>query len=883
MLTLKKPIQLKSTLCGIMTSEAFYQRIASNYGLLQAKVSPKELLFLLAGLPDPHESSGGLTSVSVMNDTRIGQNVTIDVINNVVNRILLSGKPGFTYQDNVYISGVLRTLGVPDISFFMEQVRALRNENVSVHRLTELYSENHNHLSGISGERERLRERTIYSGEEKKSSGAETRYYLHESVFQRLDTKEIYRIMSEFQRNSAEPVSRLGRNELAISEFVKTSRLLELAEIKQSLNLSENMALSNRVNMYELGGVTPPPQTEAEVLERAAAAVILNTVDNTLASRIDFALSRSDYWVDIRNSLADSSINTLQRFEYYNTRQDSYSLAAVYSHTQHYDLRGEEINLLNRISSESIVNNESNTFTTYHSNATIVTDGESKHESPGKPPNNTSTYLFEKLKMLTTTENNIESALQRLYERHEDSVILEQADSVYENVREIASEITQSISSYLSSFINTEAYRSLDSNVPIQSSIPPASAEMHFITQATEHVPESGVNEQAITEPGVVQKIIDKLVQTPVVIQTQPPESLPARFIEDKSQITNNTSLVEIIPTEPDALTVMQDGHELARQLDIVNRKNLQTFTEMRAYLENLPVPSPPVPDVKRARKDALRALHKPDEVMEEMLVSRPAVSPAIPELPPVVKAALSVADETTRKIFETLVAYEVDPAGTLGSGLISHMEPAAFNHRISEESSVIDSGTKAGNYPSQEFDFPQQNLPPSDTPVITNIVTNNPDIEWANVLGKPSELTHNVPWISNSYTETENTFRSVEHVDNYFDSTRSVVSENRRDYHTSASIIHRSNGETDGEESKVVPPKQDDTTVSAAHETVTVENIHKVETETITQEIVNKTTEDITDIINRTLARQLGTITERVYGQMERKLQTERARRGRF
>ena len=62
---------------------------------------------------------------------------------------------------------------------------------------------------------------------------------------------------------------------------------------------------------------------------------------------------------------------------------------------------------------------------------------------------------------------------------------------------------------------------------------------------------------------------------------------------------------------------------------------------------------------------------------------------------------------------------------------------------------------------------------------------------------------------------------------------------------------------------------------------TVTKEQVNQTEVNNVRQQMVEKSTEDITEMINRTLARQIGTISDRVYGQMERRLRSERARRG--
>ena len=98
-----------------------------------------------------------------------------------------------------------------------------------------------------------------------------------------------------------------------------------------------------------------------------------------------------------------------------------------------------------------------------------------------------------------------------------------------------------------------------------------------------------------------------------------------------------------------------------------------------------------------------------------------------------------------------------------------------------------------------------------------------------------------------------------------------------------SARIVHRTPEQPFSEEllelleqRRTTEVKQEEVT-----NTVTQEKVSQTELNTIRQQVVERTAEDIGEIVNRTLARQIGTISEKVYGQMERRLQSERARRG--
>ena len=67
------------------------------------------------------------------------------------------------------------------------------------------------------------------------------------------------------------------------------------------------------------------------------------------------------------------------------------------------------------------------------------------------------------------------------------------------------------------------------------------------------------------------------------------------------------------------------------------------------------------------------------------------------------------------------------------------------------------------------------------------------------------------------------------------------------------------------------------------SREEVTRRQSHQVDVNQMERKVVAQTTEDITELVNRTLARQMRTISDQVYRQMEKRLQAERSRRGRL
>ena len=139
MLTIKAPIQLHIAQGLTGNADAFGERIRGNYGMMGARYTPKDLLFLLIAPPELPEETGGMTTLVTQQSNVDVRTVTMDVVNNVVNRILLDGTQQFTYQDQVYITSVLNRLGITDVQQFMQQVRQLRSENENTVQLTRLY------------------------------------------------------------------------------------------------------------------------------------------------------------------------------------------------------------------------------------------------------------------------------------------------------------------------------------------------------------------------------------------------------------------------------------------------------------------------------------------------------------------------------------------------------------------------------------------------------------------------------------------------------------------------------------------------------------------------------------------------------------------------
>ena len=98
------------------------ERMQANYGLMNLSIRKEELLHITSQPAEIYfadsENFQILTNINNQNN----QEIRLDVINNLMNRILVSQTENFTYQDTVYISTILRKLGIRDEKIFMKQV-----------------------------------------------------------------------------------------------------------------------------------------------------------------------------------------------------------------------------------------------------------------------------------------------------------------------------------------------------------------------------------------------------------------------------------------------------------------------------------------------------------------------------------------------------------------------------------------------------------------------------------------------------------------------------------------------------------------------------------------------------------------------------------------
>ena len=149
MLKIRSPIQTVLKPDFLDAGEAFYERITGNYALLGSYVNDADLMHVVTEPPQVFVMGGGMSSVFTSNDTENIQISKINVINNLINRILISADNPLTYQDSVYITSVLHSLGIRDERRFMKEVYHLTQKTQALNNAIDLYWNNLNELTAF--------------------------------------------------------------------------------------------------------------------------------------------------------------------------------------------------------------------------------------------------------------------------------------------------------------------------------------------------------------------------------------------------------------------------------------------------------------------------------------------------------------------------------------------------------------------------------------------------------------------------------------------------------------------------------------------------------------------------------------------------------------
>ena len=344
MLKIKAPIQtkVKADLCG--SYETFTERIRGNYQQISHYMETTDLLHLVTQPPEIFLMEGGDTMFANETNIENRQIQKVEVINNLVNRILVSADGTLHYQDRVYISNILRQLGIHDDRKFMKEVRKAFQETREQNELINLYWNNMVELRNMVSDYQEQNETRIENETEELHQEV---LYLHEEVNARLQTGAIYQMLQSFASQTYNPRN-ITQQQYQLSENTRLSREILLQRLRENVRGEKPPLIYRHENIYEGADLTENEITVENVSERVTSAVLLNLIDNIYQASYEYIDHKLDNWFRADAAYFQSAENTLSRIEN-NTAYIQYLHEVTNRAEQEIDESRSELSVLNQI------------------------------------------------------------------------------------------------------------------------------------------------------------------------------------------------------------------------------------------------------------------------------------------------------------------------------------------------------------------------------------------------------------------------------------------------------------------------------------------------------------------------------------------------------
>ena len=344
MLKIKAPIDLVCREDFLSSQDNFNERIRGNYGMIHSGITAEDLLHVVTTPPQVYIGEGGITNLVSQANVENNQIRKVEILNNFVNRVMISADGELTYQDKVYITNVLHQLGVRDEKTFMEQVYHLQEETKNTVDLINLYWSNMNDIRELV-EEYRTENYETYRQEEQNIE--EREQSLYQQIFNRLQTGAIYQILQNYHRNEA-GVRTITNNEIQVIEQGRVAQNMLLQRLQNIARFESNPLVYRRENIYEGDQVEETEVTENTINTQINSAVLLNLVDNLFQSRYESTNHALKNWYSFEDAFYQTSGDTLLRITE-NTAYLNYLQQMSREEISFSDQRKQETTLLTQL------------------------------------------------------------------------------------------------------------------------------------------------------------------------------------------------------------------------------------------------------------------------------------------------------------------------------------------------------------------------------------------------------------------------------------------------------------------------------------------------------------------------------------------------------
>ena len=349
MLTMGEPLKLQTAKPMETLGDAFTERITGNYQLLEEHMTPTDMLHFIAAPPELYTQEAGMAPLVNHYSMAETQNVSMKLINNVLNRILVSDTYQLTYQDRVFIENILNKIGVTDVQEFVRQVSRMKDETRNTRELLRLY---HSDSQIMQTLREFQKAEAVKQSAQEKPQEENERtqiYWLQQEVWNRLHTEEIYQELSELISVRYGNSVRVTRQEMRLGEQMINAEYFTLNRMRRETFSHHQDLTYNRVNTYEAGDTSLTNENYEQTVSSMVQAVLLNAISQIYHIRYEDFKNHTSNWMWLADVIHVNAQNTFKRFESYHNRLNLTKVDKEEYHQTMQNFERREISALQRL------------------------------------------------------------------------------------------------------------------------------------------------------------------------------------------------------------------------------------------------------------------------------------------------------------------------------------------------------------------------------------------------------------------------------------------------------------------------------------------------------------------------------------------------------
>lgn len=621
MLITKNPLTLQSISDFGIYSDSLGEKIYGNYQVFAAAIGGEDLIHMTMQEPDIYVGIQNNGPFLVDNQIHADNHVRLELVNQLINRIMLYDTPEFTYQDEVFVASVLQKLGVTDVNEFMRLAKLHMEKNELTVSLVNKYFDEGRELACMVNE---LFESQIYTEQELETVKNEYRSdrYLHNEIYKRLMTAECSNSVYTYQ-NPVRTGTGVVRN-FHDMEWMRQADRIQLSRLRETIFYQTDPVVFCDYSTYEAKPLTVNELTQRKVIGRMSAAILENLV-NVVSYALRYEYGGTNVWKNYSRLLYGSSEDTMERFRCFQS-DSKISAAQIREYVVRMnELTRDELHLAQMM--EFV-----NRYDIFQEDEALYEDMTKNIVISVLENQNLQKQLTKELRMIHPAGGREEPDRYYLEERNTYNSERKRFDRAYRILRRKKNE------NYFSTVM--EDY---GGNPDISDEDRAASLLAAVKEEALQRERETGIERKRAE---LVQRVI---TEKPVSDALSVPAAAADR------EYTVYEMIREFAMSEPVPSVPLMENIELLTQ---INEHNIA----MKQLLDSKePVKDTPervVVDRVQAREAALRALDDPQQVLREIYENEAGGKKIPGAVPKEVRRILSITDESTRSFYERLMGY---------------------------------------------------------------------------------------------------------------------------------------------------------------------------------------------------------------------------------